>query len=423
MRRIGLFLGLAALLLWWPAATAVADGPVVTFDGGRIFVDEDVSLAAGQTFDGDLGVLRGDLTLAEGSVVNGDLFVAGGDAYIAGRVNGDLVIINGHLELTPSGHVTGDVFGLRASQDVAGQVEGSLSTLLGDMALRNTALICGDLLVSPGHLQREGGARVLGSEVTDLDMSRFPFLQRELEEIPGQVPTPSPIPWQRHQETWRSGVARFVGSVMAVAFFSLLSIGIGMLVALLWPRPTRRVSDCILAWPAQSFGLGLLTFLIAAGLEAVVAVLVILVWLVATALVGTVILIPLGLLLILLSPLLLLPIPMALAGAMILGWVGLSDLIGRKVLGLLNVADVKPLAAALLGLLITVTVPALLWIVKPLCCAWPFIVLVSSVGLGAAIHTRLGRQSCRPAVPPPQPEALSVEAMEIEAGQPDGPVP
>ncbi len=422
MRRIGLWAGLLALVLLGPAAVALADGPVVTFDGGRIFVGEDVLVAAGQTFDGDLGVLRGDLTVAEEGVVNGDLFVAGGNAYIAGRVNGDLAIIDGHLELAPSGHVTGDVFGLRASQDVAGQVEGNLSALLGDMALRTTALIHGDLLVSPGRIQREGGARVLGNEVIKLDMPTFPFLQQGSEETPGQNPTPPPVPWQRPQRTWRSGVGRLIGNVMAMAFFSLLSIGIGMLVVLIWPQPTRQVSDCILALPARSLGLGLLTFLIAAGLEVVAAILVVMVWLVATALVGTVILIPLGFLLMLLSPLLLLPIPVALAGAMILGWVGLSELIGQRVLRLLNVADIRPLGAALVGLLITVTMTALLWLIKPLCCAWPFVILVSSIGLGAAIHTCLGQQNCRPAVPPPPPEALPAEAMESEAGQPDGPV-
>ncbi len=430
MKRIGLFWGLMLLLLLGPAATALADGPIVTFDGGQIFVDEDVSLAAGQSFNGDLGIWRGDLTMAAGSVVNGDLFVASGNAYIAGRVNGSLAILNGHLELTSSGYVTGDVVGIKADQDVAGQVEGSLSALVGDIVLRNTALVRGDLLVTPGHIRREAGARVLGSEVYDLDLPPLPFLGKESPEVPApsQIPTPSLRPWEVPQprelqrEPWRFGVRQFLGRVMAAAFLSLLSIGIGMLVAVIWPRPTRRVSDCILALPAQSFGLGLLTFLIAAGLEAIAAVLVILVWLVATALVGTVILIPLGLLLILLAPVLMLPIPIALAGAMILGWVGLADLIGHKVLKLFNVAEVKPLGAALVGLLIMVAVTALLWIVKPLCCAWPFVILVSSVGLGAAIHTRFGRQSCRSAAPPGQPEALPPEAMDIEAGQPDVPV-
>jgi len=418
MRGARLLLSLAVLVLLWPATAVWADGPIVTFDGGQIFVDEDVSLVAGQTFDGDLGILRGNLTMPEGSVVNGDLFVTSGNAFIAGRVKGNLAILNGELTLTPTGQVAGDIFGLRANQDVAGQVEGDLTALFGNMALRHTALVRGDLLVAPGHLQREAGARVLGNQVYDLE--------KGLEQVPGQIPTPPAmpiLPRPSHRATWRCEVGRFLGRVLAAAFLSLLSIGLGVLVAAIWPRPTRRVSDCIATWPGQSFGLGLLTFLIAAGLEALAAILIMLIWLVAAVLLGTVILIPLGLLLILLSPLLLLPVPVVLAGAVILGWVGLSDLIGQKALRLLKATGARPVGTVLVGLLLTVAIAALLWIVKPVCCAGPFVILVSSVGLGAVIHTRLGRQSGHAAAPPPQPEVLPAEAMEREAGQPDGPAP
>jgi hypothetical protein len=157
-------------------------------------------------------------------------------------------------------------------------------------------------------------------------------------------------------------------------------------------------------------------------LEALAMVLMILIILVAAALLSTVILIPIGLLLLVLSFLVLLPVPLALAGGMVLGWVALAELVGRQVLKLLRSGAVKSLGATLVGLLVTVPLAAILWIVKPVCCAWPFIILLTSMGLGAVIHTRFGRQSCRNARPPAEPELLPAEAMEDEAGQPDRPV-
>jgi hypothetical protein len=100
-----LWLGLLVLLLLLPAPVAFADGPDVYTDGGRIFIEEDVTLEPGETFDGDLGVLDGNLTVPQGSTVKGDVFVTNGDTEIAGQVNGSLAVINGDLEITQGGLV------------------------------------------------------------------------------------------------------------------------------------------------------------------------------------------------------------------------------------------------------------------------------------------------------------------------------
>jgi hypothetical protein len=220
-------------------------------------------------------------------------------------------------------------------------------------------------------------------------------------------------------ETTGSQFGHFVGRVLATGFFGLLFIALGLLIVFIWPRPLQRVSDCIRAMPLQSFGLGLLTFLIAAVLEALAAVLMILIILVAAALISTVILIPVGLLLILLSVLVLLPVPLALAAAMVLGWVSLAELVGRGAVKVLRAGRVQALGATLLGLLITVSLAAILWVAKPFCCGWPFIILLTSLGLGAVFHTRFGRQSCRPSAPLAPAALLPPEAMDEEAGQPD----
>jgi hypothetical protein len=208
---------------------------------------------------------------------------------------------------------------------------------------------------------------------------------------------------------------------MAAGFMSLLFVGMGLLVAVIWPRSTRRVSDCIGVMPLQSFGLGLLTFLIAVVLESMAIVLMVVIILIAAVMIGTVLLIPIGLLLILLSVLVLLPVPLALAGGMLLGWVGLADFVGQKALKVLGIRDGSPLGTVLVGLLITVPLAALLWVFNPGCCAWPFIVLLTSVGLGAVFHTRFGTQGCQQSGSPDTSDVLPLDAMEDEVGQPDLP--
>jgi hypothetical protein len=435
MRKKVLWVGLLVLVLLLPATAAFADAPAWQFDGGQIFTDEDVSLEPGKTFDGDLGVFNGNLDLPASSTVNGDVFVANGDAVVAGRVNGNLAVLDGDLDLTQSGWIAGDVFGLAGEQEIAGYVRGNLSAVFGDMVLRSTAVVEGDLLVAPGSIEREAGAQVMGDEVHDLNIPQIPAIPQRPQppELPRLTPPPTPqIPGpvpravpRVASDTLASRMASFVGRLFSAGFLSLVFVALGLLIVFVWPKATHRVSDCIAAMPVQGFGLGLLTFLIAAGLEVLAMVLMVVLILVAAALIGTVILIPVGLLLILLSILLLVPVPLGLAGALVLGWVGLAELIGHRVLRVLKARNVQPLGATLVGLLITVALAAILWVFQPVCCAWPFVILLTSVGLGAVVHTRFGRQSCRTPAPaagtPPDEEPLPAEAMDDEAGQPDVP--
>jgi hypothetical protein len=439
------WLGLLVLLLLWPASVALADQPTWQFQEGRIFTDENVSLEPGETFEGDLGLFSGNLDLPKGSTVNGDVFVANGDARIGGRINGSLAVIDGVMQVDDTGWVTGDVFGMGGKQIVAGQVRGDLAALFGDMLLRSSAVVEGDLMVAPGNLEREAGAQVLGEQVQGLTIPRLPALRERLQvpavpritppaipDLPQWTPPEVTQPVRPFGSTFGQRLGNFVGRTFAAGFMTLVVVALGVFVVLVWPRPTRRVADCIAAIPAQSFGLGLLTFLIAAGLEALAGVLMIIIILVAAALIGTVILIPVGLLLLLLSGLILLPVPIALAGGMVLGWVGLSELVGNRVLKVFKASSVKPLGATLVGLFITAILAAILWIAKPVCCAWPFVILLSSLGLGAVVHTRFGRVSCQSAPPaspgaasPPEApagdQAMPADAMDEEAGKPDLP--
>jgi hypothetical protein len=291
-------------------------------------------------------------------------------------------------------------------------------------------------MVVSGSLERETGAQVLGEEMPEIPLPELPFVpdrQRvpvippvpdlpeipEIPEIPEAAELSPSFPPPGQPETLAERIGRFFGRTMAAGFMGLILIGMGLLVAVIWPRSTRRVSRCIAAMPLQSFGLGLLTFLIAVVLESMAVVLVIVLILIAAVMIGTVLLIPIGLLLILLSVLLLFPVPLALAAGMLLGWVGLADFVGQKALKVLGVRDGAPLSAVLVGLLITVPLAGLLWVFNPGCCAWPFIIMLTSVGLGAVFHTRFGTQSCLHAGPAMTSDVLPMESMDDEAGQPD----
>jgi hypothetical protein len=429
VRKKGLlWLGLLVLLLLLPASAVFADDPGLQLDGGRIFVDEDVSLEPGETFSGDLGVFNGDLTVPQGSAVNGDVFVTNGDVEIGGQINGSAAAISGDLSLAEGGLVKGDVFVMSGDQEIAGRVTGDVSVMFGDSKLRRTAVVDGDIMVLSGSLDREAGAQVRGQEMREIPLPRIPLIPERITPpevpsvpvLPERTPLPPAVP-RLPSETSGQQFGRFVGRVVAAGFFSLVFVALGVLIVFVWPRATHRVSDCIAAMPVQSFFLGLLTFLIIVVLEALAMVLMILIILVAAALISTVILIPIGLVLILLSVLVLLPVPLALAGGMVLGWVALAELVGRGVIKLLKAGYVRPLGATLVGLMVTVPVAAILWVAKPVCCAWPFIILLTSVGLGAVLHTRFGTRSCSQARPLAEPELLPAAAMDEEAGEPDVP--
>ena len=433
MRKRVLWLGLLlVLLLLFPVGQALAAGPIVFDENGQIFVDEDLELEPGETFFGDVGIFDGDLSVPRGAVVKGDVFVTNGDAEIAGAIMGDLAVINGDVELAETSLVERDLFVMSGDVDVAGQVGGDLSVMFGEMVLESTAVVKGSATVISGSYERETGAQVQGDEIPNVPLPRVPFIPEqpplpEIPEIPQvpevpEVPRLTPqTPPQLHQPTLGQRIGNFFGRSMAASFMSLIFVAVGILIVLIWPRTTHRVADCIAALPLQSFGLGLLTFLMAFVLEALAVVLMVVIILVAALMIGTIILIPFGLLLILLSVLILLPVPLALVSGVILGWVGLAETVGRRLLGALNVDSVKPLGAVIAGLVVTVPLAALLWVIQPACCAWPFIILLTSVGLGAVIHTRFGTQSCQSSGPHEQLEALPVDAMDEEVGYPDGP--
>jgi len=421
MRKTGICLGLLILLLLCAATAVWADDPGHSagshewnFDDGKTYFNEDVSIEKGEVVDGDLGILNGNLALAEGSVVNGDLFILNGDVVSEGQVNGNLAVIKGDLVVAQTGWVTGDVFGLGGTWEIAGHVSGDIAGLLGKTTLRSTAVVGGDLL---GDLVQEEGAQI-GGQVERIPSLSLPFLSQRRD---GEPETPA----QR--------IGRFVGRIVAAIMMILVLLFAGVLIAIIWPRPTQRVAGCIAGLPLRSLGVGLLALLGAAALEVLAVILLALIVVVAAALMATVVLIPVGLALIVLGVLLLAVVPLALAAGMLFGWVALAGWVGQKVLAALKAQKIRPVAAVVVGLLATGWLPAVLWLIEPCCLAWPVVILITSLGLGAVILTRFGTRRGLPTTPPAAPVAadtlpagspppvLPAQGMDQEVGQPDGP--
>ena len=423
-------MALLALLLLWPATVVWADDPDSragsyewNFDDGKTFFNEDVTIKQGEVVNEDLGVFNGNLALEDGSVVNGEVFVINGNVNAAGRVNGNLAVIKGDLVVAQTGWVSGDLFGMGGTREIAGHVDGNLSGLFGKTVLRSTAVVGGDVLGGPGDLVLDPGVEI-GGQVEKIPGLSLPFLEPETE-LPDLTPPALPELPGGQPDTLGERIGSFVGRMLSAIALCLVLLVAGVLIVLVWPRPTQRVAICIADLPMRSLGFGLLTFLIAAALEMLAVILLAVIGVVSAALMATVVLIPVGLLLIVLGLLLLAVVPLALAGGMILGWVALAELVGQKVLTALKAQKTTPLAAVVVGLLATVWLPAVLWLIGPCCLAWPVVILLTSLGLGAVILTRFGTRHClptKPSAPAAEPlAALPADAMAQEVGQPDGP--
>lgn len=139
----------------------------------------------------------------ENEVIEGSLVVFGGDATIAGEVEKDVVVFGGDVELKP------------------------------------TAVIYGDLVFFGGKVTREEGAKILGSEVTNISRLRNLKIER--------------APWVPFTVTGRSWLGNFL---------SLLgSLALVLIIVALLPKHTQVAAEAIGKNPWGTLGVGILVAL------------------------------------------------------------------------------------------------------------------------------------------------------------------
>ncbi len=186
--------------------------------GDRVVVGEQYVLRSGERLEGDLTVIGGSATLEAGSIVTGDVLLLGGSLAHAGTIEGSL-----------------SVFGGSASLDDGSVVEGNVATFGGTLHRAPNAEVRGDLLGGPS-------------------MPAMPSVSSR-----------------------QKGVLSHVGDLLAWEFSTLawavLLALLGMVAVAVAPKGMGRIATTAARELPMSFGLGLLTWVVAvlAGLVLLIA--------------------------------------------------------------------------------------------------------------------------------------------------------
>lgn len=329
MKKLGILLIVAIALALW-ATPALADGP----DGDVVIWGENYTLGEGEEIRGDLLVYGGNVTLKKDSEVKGAVTVFGGTLTVSGEVDGDVTAWG------------------------------------GDIRIKSEATIRGKVVSVGGSVKREEGADVRGGEVQGWPIPPWPRLPAtpELPERP-EPPTLPRAPQVRTYRSWGSDIARRISSAFRGVFGIAVMVALGILVVVFIPRHTETVAETMLKAPVQSLFSGLIALV--AG-----SIVLLLLTIIATVLVATICLAPIGLVLFL---------PLLVAGVAILfGWIAAGLLLGVKVMRALTHKEPNQVIAVAIGILLL----SILSMIP--CIGWFLALVVAMWSLGAVIYSLFG---------------------------------
>jgi hypothetical protein len=334
------------------AVVVVIIGIVVLGAGWRISQpvlegDENVVFTFGDyTFDGareDLVVFaQGDIALGSRAKIDGDVVLisfGGGSVQLGGAVEGDLIAVGHDVTLDESSRVDGETTLLGDTLRVLGQLD--------DLTVEGKSLELGASAAIAGTIEVCSGAE---ASLADNRATTTQILRCESE------PT-----------------GFTAGSVVDTVITSSVFTGIAALLVTIFPRHISQMEEAMRRRPRKVLGVGLAVGALMVGLGG--AVLLTLAWLPPLAIVVTPVYA-------LTALLLLLP--------MLAGTVTLSTLLGDALLRRLAI-QAPPLVTALVGALV-VSVPINLLGAFPASEGIAFLatLVVGTLGLGAALDTRLG---------------------------------
>jgi cytoskeletal protein CcmA (bactofilin family) len=251
----------------------------------------------------------GAVTVGPNETLDDDLDAFGGAVVVEGTVDGDVVAFGGDIEIAESGTVRGDIETAGGAVQIAGTVDGDVNASGGTVTISESGQINGSLQASAGVITVDGAvgeAAQLGAESVRLaptaslggDLS----YQGDLEQADG-----ASVDGTVSQTTAVAGESNGTATPLGVSLFDiygiLVTLAVGAVLLLLFPRFSASVADRSQAQPLRSAGLGL----------------------------AALVLVPLGLLLVLVT---VIGIPLAVAGALIFGlllWA--ASVYGRFALG------------------------------------------------------------------------------------------
>lgn len=322
--------------------------------------NSDRTIGEGETVHEDLVIFGGSLVIEHGATVDGDVSVFGGKAEIGGDIHGDVAIFGGQVIL--SGNIDGDivVFG-------------------GSIKADDMASVDGDCILVGGSLSGDGANSVGCAEVGDFAGFTIPAIIQPEPPNPPSPPTP-PTPPSRpftHVDSGRG----FFSTVSGIAGQSLLMGLLALVIAYLTPENLSQVSHTLRAKPGASGTVGFLSAIAVPTLGVILLILSILLTLVCIGILGYPIV---------------LAIFVAFAAGLIMGWVALGTLFGRRLARWLKLTNRSLPVEAVLGTIVLTLVVSILtelpWILGgPLW--WLAAVLASFAGLGAVALTRFGTRA------------------------------
>lgn len=308
--------------------------------GGEVYLNEPVAgdfSAAG----GKITVrqrIEGDATLAAGQVsvlseIGGDLRAAGGEVRIANRVGGNAVCAGGNVEFSSAAEVLGPTRVAGGSVALAGKFHQDIAVYGRDIKV--DAELLGDTRLTGERIVIGPGARIVGT----LRYSSPNEIQRDpAAQISGLIQRDADPSWRHH--SYRQYAWWVLHPVFSFGMFAL-----GVLWLLLFPRFSVDVNETLSGSPGKSIAAGL-------GVAAVVP------WL-AVLFFVTVVGIPIGMLLVMSYPLLLM-----------IGYVALMCFVGERALKAMGRTTpstgkrIALLAVTMLAFAFVRTIPFVGWLVS-----------------------------------------------------------
>ncbi len=359
--RRGLFiLGLGCLLL-------VVLANAVRHTVMRQPLVDSSSVALGQSYqldgqlDDDLAALAETIDLNAGSVVHGDAALIGGTITINGRINGDLTAVGESLLLGPAAEIMGEATFLVKEVTINGRVDGVINMRGENLQINPEATLAGDIFACTSTLNYDNNLRSEQVRPCDESETLANLDSGDIFNDPDFTLPPLNI---------HVGNSPAVGWLFSILGALALS-GLSILAVVIFPRQVSHMEESIRANPRSLGQIGFMVFLLVIGISFAFAVIL-------------AILPPLGVLL----------IPVYFIGALIFfgmtlaGWITVALLFGDLLLRRFTRTAFPPLVTAAVGnftlfliwqFLLLIPLAALLALVIP-----------TSIGLGAAVLTRMG---------------------------------
>mgnify|MGYP006952610017 CR=1 FL=1 len=341
------------------ARPRVVQQPLV--DADNIGFRESFTLS--DTLDDSLFMMANTVTLEETSRVTGDAAFIAETVTVNGRVDGDLTVTGGTVILGGGASVGGDLLLIGGTAALGGRVEGNLSvsgarlTIAPEAEIQGTFSACVETLTD---------GRERGDTLQPCNLASMTGAFEAFQPFTRGASFLSPDP--------------VVVGLISTAFVSLALAGLATLAATVFPRQISHIEEAIRVTPRHQVITGVMTLLFIVGVGSGFIFL-----LAKVPAVGVV-----------LFPVLIVG-GLALLGVTLIGLVTLAIVLGEWMLGRISPAGAfPPLIAAgagsatlslLLHLPVFLPYGALVSVV--------FILLLSTVAVGAALTTRLGTRPLR----------------------------